>query len=85
MSGQPNGHWQMLHENRGVENRAVPSPRDAWGGMLAYQGSLLLFGGATTKYGPATRPGDLTSLGTLNDLWRYDSVWLSLCFLGCYG
>jgi len=46
--------------------------------MLAHGQSLYLFGGATTKHGPATRPGDLTTLGTLNDLWRYDlatSAW----------
>jgi N-acetylneuraminic acid mutarotase len=40
--------------------------------MLAYDGRAYLFGGTTTMYGQAKGPGDLTVLGSMNDLWRYD-------------
>ena len=39
--------------------------------MLAHDGSLYLFGGIYPKYGPTTRPADLTTMGPLNDLWRF--------------
>ena len=72
--------WEMLHAHRDM-HEAIPCPRDIWGGMLAYNGCLFVFGGAFLKYGPAKTHGDLTTLGTLNDLWRYDpaaATWTQL-------
>lgn len=40
--------------------------------MLAYKGSLYLFGGAFQRYGLPQGPADLKTLGVLNDLWRFD-------------
>jgi len=61
--------WELLVAHGEEE---APCPRDVWGGMLAHGGRLFLFGGATARYGPARAPGDLSTLGTLNDLWTYD-------------
>ncbi len=65
-------HWEMLHPHQENEPETVPCARDIWGGMLAYDACLYVFGGLHTKYGPAQAPGDLSTVGTLNDLWRYD-------------
>ena len=59
----------LLHPE--TDSSQVPCPRDIWNGMVSHDGALYMFGGATTKYGPATKEGDLGTLGTLNDLWRY--------------
>ena len=61
--------WELLVAHR---EEGSPCTRDVWGGMLAHGGRLFLFGGATVRYGPARAPGDLSTLGTLNDLWTYD-------------
>ena len=73
--------WEMLHPHQEDTHEAIPCARDIWNGMLAYDGSLYVFGGATLKYGPAKTHGDLTTLGTLDDLWRYDpatAAWTQL-------
>lgn len=67
--------WSQLTPHcRSPLRHPQPLPRDVWGGMLAFRDRLLVFGGATLMYGPAERTGDLTTLGTLNDLWEYDPV-----------
>ncbi|GIS59108.1 MAG: hypothetical protein CM1200mP2_13330 [Planctomycetaceae bacterium] len=40
--------------------------------MLAYKRSLYLFGGVYPRYGPPSGPADLRTMGSLNDLWRFD-------------
>ena len=50
----------------------MPVPRDPWNGMLAYKRSLYLFGGVYPRYGPPSGPADLRTMGSLNDLWRFD-------------
>ena len=65
-------NWELLLAHRDQTELAVPLPRDPWNGMLAYDQSLYLFGGAYSKYGLPKGPGDLTSLGVSNDLWRFD-------------
>ena len=42
--------------------------------MLAHGGRFYLFGGLTDRYGRPTRAGDMSTLGTLNDLWAFDPV-----------
>ena len=77
MTETPDWRWELLqpHDDH---RRNGPGPRDIWNGVLSHEGSLYVFGGATARYGPATKEGDLTTLGTLNDLWQYDprsGVW----------
>ena len=59
----------LIHPN--TDSDTVPSPRDIWNGMVPHKGALHMFGGATTKFGPAQKTADLGTLGTLNDLWKY--------------
>ena len=63
--------WKQLvaHAPGGA---GVPVPRDPWNGMLAYKRSLYLFGGVYPRYGPPSGPADLRTMGSLNDLWRFD-------------
>ena len=64
--------WKLLVANSPKQDVNVPIARDPWNGMLAHDGSLYLFGGAFPKYGPPKGPGDLKTLGVLNDLWQFD-------------
>ena len=64
--------WELLSAHRGKSDAAVPIARDPWNSMLSYRRGLYLFGGAYPKFGPPRGPGDLTSLGVANDLWRFD-------------
>ena len=63
--------WRQLVPHSEKSDR-IPVPRDPWNGMLSYKNSLYLFGGAFPRYGPPGGPGDLTTLGGLNDLWQFD-------------
>ena len=42
------------------------------GGLVGYGGALYAFGGGTARHGTPEHSGDLTKMGALNDLWRYD-------------
>lgn len=65
--------WKQLSANVSGDEQQQPVARDPWNGMLAFQRHLYLFGGAFPKYGPPKQVADLTTLGTLNDLWQYDT------------
>ena len=70
---QPNSwRWKLLTPHRTQQGNGVPVARDPWNGLLAHDESLYLFGGAFPKYGSPAGPGDLKTLGVLNDLWRFD-------------
>jgi len=65
-------NWQQLIPHQAIGGDNQPVPRDAWNGMLAHDGALYLFGGAYPRFGPPAGPADLKTLGSLNDLWRFD-------------
>jgi len=66
-----NWSWKQLVPHS-PGSTTIPVPRDPWNGMLAYKQSLYLFGGVYPRYGPPSGPGDLRTMGSLNDLWRFD-------------
>lgn len=74
-------NWELLvpHNKNGGDSQ--PLPRDPWNALLAYEDALYLFGGVYPKYGPSQSPGDLSTMGSLNDLWRFgirDGSWTLL-------
>ena len=70
-SAKPNWNWKLLVPHSKTQTN-IPVPRDSWNGMLAHNHSLYLFGGVYPRYGPPRGPADLKTMGSLNDLWRYD-------------
>ena len=68
----PPWKWTQLEPQGDHTTTRVPLARDPWNGILTYDNSLYLFGGAYPRYGTPTGPGDLTRLGVTNDLWKYD-------------
>ena len=64
--------WELQSPHRDNPAGNAPLPRDPWNALLGFDGVLYLFGGVFPKYGPPRGPGDLTTMGSLNDLWRFD-------------
>lgn len=68
--------WHLIHGADGFihspYNFPHPRSRDIWGGSAVYKGNFYIFGGAGYIYGSAHHPDDLSSLGVLNDFWKFD-------------
>ena len=72
MEGAPRWKWELLHPHIDQPGDGAPGPRELPGGLAPYGGALYAFGGGAAKHGTPERSGDLTKMGALNDLWRYD-------------
>ena len=66
--------WKLCHPHTDGWSHRMPRAREAPGAILVYQNRFYMFGGGTLKYGPSSGQGNKAALGTLNDLWRYDST-----------
>ena len=64
--------WELLHPHADDPGDAAPGPRELPGGLVSHDGALYAFGGGTARHGTPEHSGDLTKMGALNDLWRYD-------------
>ena len=64
--------WQLLSPHTEVLSADYPCPREAPTCILPYRDQLYMFGGGTLKYGASVTQGNKATLGSLNDLWRYD-------------
>ena len=64
--------WDLLHPHVADPGDGAPGPRELPGGLVGYGGALYAFGGGTARHGTPEHSGDLTKMGALNDLWRYD-------------
>ena len=64
--------WELLHPHVDEPGEIAPGPRELPGGLAGHGSSLYAFGGGTARHGTPEHSGDLTKMGALNDLWRYD-------------
>ena len=77
----PKWEWKLLHPNIPDPGDSAPGPRELPGGLVSYQEKIFAFGGGTAKHGTPEHSGDLTKMGALNDLWRFDpqkTTWTKL-------
>lgn len=51
-----------------------PCGRDIWGGSFVYGTNFYIFGGAYEEFGLSSGHGDLSTMGVLDDLWKYDTL-----------